>query len=791
MRPTQPLIRHLRNIAVILFSLASSLTEAQAQLPGVSGDFCPPPAQFVPGGGGLMCVCPDGTPYNLGRSCGTQTEQGGQAEQIGDRCNGGGTCPSGSRCSWMPGRCVPDGKVDCGAYTCDPGFACASDQRYRACFAYGDLDCGSYSCKAGNKCASGGCIAQDATDCGNGISCGSGLKCSRNRKMCLQQDAVDCGNFNCQAGMKCASGNQCIAKDAIDCGKGKSCPSGTLCVGAQAECLTRQQIADRAAAEKRKKEEEAAAKKREAEERKAAELRRIEEQREASRRKEQEQLAAITKQKEEEQRRLAEKQKQEAEAKLAAKAKNSPSSSQTPSTTTNAPLATANADVQRLLSDPTIATSGNYARTINGSIIDSRTGTVVATGGVTIASAPQNVSPGVAPTSPPLQSPVPQAGAQTSMTSPRPPAAPAAPPPSSSSSSPKYTFAQTPHGTVEVLQDGKRIGTGTAEYAAQYGYKPPGASGSQPGTAVAPPASTIAGVAPGSPPPAQPSTSQASSTAAAPYQGQNVPQAPTNTDVRRLLSDPTIAVSGNYGRTINGSVIDLRTGAVVATGGITTVSMSAASGAIRAPPAVAAVPSSGSTKSVSSNPTERSAPFSTRNSAPPASQAAPPTHFHAQPTVAASTPMAILTQPQQTSGLWKSLETVAKRNQALLDSRPGQIVTETLAAAGDPFAKQLNPAMKHSVEYAKDVSVAAEHIRRKEYLELAEQAADKITVETAGALGVAGAVVIRQNPVLGQSMGKGAAQFAITTWKVYGAPAAGEWLVQQFPEVFIPPATAQ
>src|SRR5262249_55868504 len=57
-------------------SLVLLLAEARAQLPGVDSRFCPPPAQFVPGGGGLMCVCPDGTPYGLGGSCSSpQPEQ--------------------------------------------------------------------------------------------------------------------------------------------------------------------------------------------------------------------------------------------------------------------------------------------------------------------------------------------------------------------------------------------------------------------------------------------------------------------------------------------------------------------------------------------------------------------------------------------------------------------------------------------------------------------------------------------------------------------------------------------
>jgi hypothetical protein len=35
----------------------------------------------------------------------------------------------------------------------------------------------------------------------------------------------------------------------------------------------------------------------------------------------------------------------------------------------------------------------------------------------------------------------------------------------------KYTFSPTQYGTIEVFQNGKLIGTGTASYAAQYGYQ--------------------------------------------------------------------------------------------------------------------------------------------------------------------------------------------------------------------------------------------------------------------------------------------------------------------------------
>jgi len=55
--------------------------------------------------------------------------------------------------------------------------------------------------------------------------------------------------------LKCGSGNTCLHRDWVDCGGGKSCAPGQVCVSGGSECLTRAQIADREAAEKRQKEE--------------------------------------------------------------------------------------------------------------------------------------------------------------------------------------------------------------------------------------------------------------------------------------------------------------------------------------------------------------------------------------------------------------------------------------------------------------------------------------------------------------------------------------------------------
>lgn len=126
------------------------------------------------------------------------------------------------------------------------------------------VDCGSFTCTAGNKCSYKTCIPEDAVDCGthSKIYCNAGSKCSRDGKRCMDVGAVDCGSFSCGSERKCGSGNQCLAKDAVDCGKGKSCPVGNVCVKGGVECLTPQEVASRSAAETKAKSDAIAARNR-------------------------------------------------------------------------------------------------------------------------------------------------------------------------------------------------------------------------------------------------------------------------------------------------------------------------------------------------------------------------------------------------------------------------------------------------------------------------------------------------------------------------------------------------
>lgn len=113
------------------------------------GSFCPPGSQMVWQGSSGFCMCPDGSKAYGNVPCG-----GGGYEQPqpqGTYCRDGGICPPGSYCASMPGKCIPEGSVDCGRYVC----------------------------KQGAKCSSGGCIWEDEEDCGGGSSCPAGHVCWR------------------------------------------------------------------------------------------------------------------------------------------------------------------------------------------------------------------------------------------------------------------------------------------------------------------------------------------------------------------------------------------------------------------------------------------------------------------------------------------------------------------------------------------------------------------------------------------------------------------------------------
>ena len=201
------------------------------------------PGQWVQGGGGMMCLCPDGTYANM---VGNQIVCPPRAQAqpaVGAYCSNGGTCGVGYRCSWMPGKCVPEGKIDCGSYYCELGFKCSSAR----CIAQDAADCGGGRyCNAGYFCGfNGKCVPHGNSECGD-HACRPGFTCGSN-DVCMPEGTLDCGDGRyCTAGSRCEVG-RCIGINAVDCGGGKSCAPGQVCVNGGSECLTSAQIADRAA----------------------------------------------------------------------------------------------------------------------------------------------------------------------------------------------------------------------------------------------------------------------------------------------------------------------------------------------------------------------------------------------------------------------------------------------------------------------------------------------------------------------------------------------------------------
>jgi hypothetical protein len=306
------------------------------------------------------------------------------------------------------------------------------------------------------------------------------------------------------------------------------------------------------------------------------------------------------------------------------------------------------------------------------------------------------------------------------------PAVSPAPAPIAGVANSSYTFAKTQYGTVEVFDHGQRIATVTPELATQnYGYNP-----------VAPtPANSNA----------QPST------------GTKAANSLTPVDI--------------------GKSVELGKGVVVGVPvEITTIV-----------PSTTKTPFPDAQKKAleSSIATLKPGPGSAASSN--TATAIPSGNINSQVTgfFASSSPQThAVEMPSQNSTLWKNFLQVTKQNEAMLDSRPGQIVVDTLKAAGGPYAGNLK-----RIGDLNDIAQAADKIRRKDFLALAEQGADKVAVTASGAIG---GLMTPSNPMLGESVASASTQAVLTSWKVYGAPVVGDWLVQKFPNVFIPSSnTAQ
>lgn len=143
--------------------------------------------------------------------------------------------------------------------------------------------------------------------CSNsGGICPPGTYCSSMPGRCVPDGRIDCGNYNCGIDQKCASDQRypgCLAADAVECGRGRSCSGGTSCWFApmdiagipkgELRCVTaersshlQQQVVEererRKELERQKREEETAQKKKAEEEKRQAARRKEEEKAKAA-----------------------------------------------------------------------------------------------------------------------------------------------------------------------------------------------------------------------------------------------------------------------------------------------------------------------------------------------------------------------------------------------------------------------------------------------------------------------------------------------------------------------------
>jgi hypothetical protein len=114
---------------------------------------CPPGSRLVPGGGGMMCQCPDGSYAGMYTGCPQQAAPSPSIPPGSVRC-GSGFCPAGTKCSRQT-RCIALDAVDCGSFVCPASNQCTR----RGCLPPGAVTCGQGFCNAGLQCENGQCVA--------------------------------------------------------------------------------------------------------------------------------------------------------------------------------------------------------------------------------------------------------------------------------------------------------------------------------------------------------------------------------------------------------------------------------------------------------------------------------------------------------------------------------------------------------------------------------------------------------------------------------------------------------
>jgi tetratricopeptide (TPR) repeat protein len=153
------ILRSLRFVAISTLLAISATDQSSAQFQ------CPAGSRPVPGGGGIMCQCPDGSYAGLYTGCPQQLPQT-QKSTVSVRC-GSGYCPPGTRCG-SGSKCLPANVIDCGnGQACNPGQKCSMG---------------------------GGCVPQEMVDCGQGKFCKPGSICV-GTKQCLDVWA-ECANID-------------------------------------------------------------------------------------------------------------------------------------------------------------------------------------------------------------------------------------------------------------------------------------------------------------------------------------------------------------------------------------------------------------------------------------------------------------------------------------------------------------------------------------------------------------------------------------------------------------------